>query len=521
METKLTRLLQVVHDPIESELISVLLANSFKLPITVESVGRLDAALELLATGDFDIVLLNLSLPDSQGLATFTRMHERAPETPVIVLSDLYEESEALDVIRRGAEDYWVNGGMDGPILVRAVRHAVERKRAAYAMESERNLLRSLINHVPDPIYVKDAEGRYVLNNAAHNAVIGDPPPGSIIGRTALEFFPPEQAAELHTNDLEVIRSGKPTHNREESLRDLSGRNRWHLTTKVPLRDSHDRVAGLVCIAHDITAQRHAEEQLGEVNTSLHHSEEELKSANLQLMHSERLQSVGRLAAGIAHEVKNPLAILSMGVDFYAGQPGLSSGEAEQTVLEEMRNAIQRANTIIMGLLEFSMPGALTLLPADVSHVVETSLTFLRHEMASGAFLVEREFTSTLPQVHVDRPKIEQVLIVLITNALHAMPKGGTITVRTDARKVVGENGSRQAIVIEVDDSGHGIPEEKISRLFEPFFTTKEAGKGTGLGLTVARKIVELHDGTLEIKNRPGGGVRATVTFPLENWSHE
>ena len=116
----------------------------------------------------------------------------------------------------------------------------------------------------------------------------------------------------------------------------------------------------------------------------------------------------------------------------------------------------------------------------------------------------------------MDRPKIEQVLIVLLTNAIHAMPKGGTLTVRTGARKADSHGGDGEAVVIEVDDSGHGIPEEQLPKLFEPFFTTKEIGKGTGLGLTVARKIVELHHGTLEIKNRPEGGVRATVTFPLE-----
>ena len=116
----------------------------------------------------------------------------------------------------------------------------------------------------------------------------------------------------------------------------------------------------------------------------------------------------------------------------------------------------------------------------------------------------------------MDRPKIEQVLIVLLTNALHAMPEGGTLTVRTGARKIDSHGEAREVVVIEVDDSGHGIPDEKMPRLFEPFFTTKETGKGTGLGLTVARKIVELHHGTLDVKNRPEGGVRATVTFPLE-----
>src|SRR6202030_4334452 len=113
-------------------------------------------------------------------------------------------------------EDYLVTGRMDGHVLPRAVHHAIERKRAADALARERNLLRSLIDHVPDPIYIKDAEGRYLLNNPAHNEVIGNPPPELIIGRTALEFFPPEQAVELHAADLEVIRSGKPTPNREE-----------------------------------------------------------------------------------------------------------------------------------------------------------------------------------------------------------------------------------------------------------------------------------------------------------------
>ena len=516
METKLIRVLQVEHDSAQAELTRTRLANSLEIPISVQSVGRLDDALGLLAAGDIDIVLLNLSLPDSNGMATFNCVHEHAPAVPIIVVSDDYDDALAIEVVRGGAEDYLVTSRMEAHALIRAVHHALERKRAADELAREHNLLRSLIDHVPDPIYIKDAEGRYVLNNPAHNKVVGDPPPELLFGRTALEFFPPEQAAELHAVDLEVIHSGKPSHNREESLRDREGRNRWHLTTKVPLRDAHERIVGLVCIARDITAQRQAEEQLGQAHTTLHHVEEELKTADLQLMHSERLQSVGRLAAGIAHEVKNPLAILRMGVDFYAQQPALSSGEAERMVLEDMRVAIQRANTIITGLLEFSMPGALSLMPVDASHVVQTSLTFLRHELASGSFHVECDFTSALPTIHVDRPKIEQVLIVLLTNAIHAMPKGGTLTVRTGARKADSHGGDGEAVVIEVDDSGHGIPEEQLPKLFEPFFTTKEIGKGTGLGLTVARKIVELHHGTLEIKNRPEGGVRATVTFPLE-----
>ena len=516
METKLIRVLLVEQDPFQAELTGTRLGNSLEIPIALESMGRLDDALRHLATGDIDIVLLNLSLPDSNGLATFTCVHERAPEVPIIVVSDHYDDTLAIEVMRGGAEDYLLASRMEGHALIRAVHHALERKRAAAELAREHNLLRSVMDHVPDPIYIKDAEGRYVLNNPAHNKVVGNPSPEMLLGHTALDFFPPEQAAELHAMDLEVIRSGVPTLNREESLRDREGRTRRHLASKVPLRDARDQIVGLVCIARDVTALRTAEEQLSQANTTLHHVEGELKTTNLQLMHSERLQSVGRLAAGIAHEVKNPLAILRLGVDFYAQQPALSSGEAEQIVLEDMRVAIQRANTIITGLLEFSMPGALSLMPADASLVVQTSLTFLRHELAIGSFKVQCDFPSALPPILMDRPKIEQVLIVLLTNALHAMPEGGTLTVRTGARKIDSHGEAREVVVIEVDDSGHGIPDEKMPRLFEPFFTTKETGKGTGLGLTVARKIVELHHGTLDVKNRPEGGVRATVTFPLE-----
>jgi len=226
--------------------------------------------------------------------------------------------------------------------------------------------------------------------------------------------------------------------------------------------------------------------------------------------------------------VKNPLAVLRMGVDFFLNLdlPSETSGAAWM-VLEDMQLAIKRADTIIMGMLNFSAPGELHLQPVNVDEFVDQALALVRHELNAHNYVVERIPASTPAYALLDTQKVDQVLVNLLTNAFHAMPGGGTLTLRTIVRTITAEEhhheaGSRQGarlrtgdevIEIQIDDTGTGIPPEKLDKIFDPFFTTKETGKGTGLGLTVARKIVELHEGSLSIANRPEGGVRCALLF--------
>jgi signal transduction histidine kinase len=249
-----------------------------------------------------------------------------------------------------------------------------------------------------------------------------------------------------------------------------------------------------------------------------------LEASQLRLAQVAKFESVGQLAAGVAHEVKNPLATLLIGIEHLletlpAGAPGIP------TLLQDMQQAVRKADSVIKGLLDFSAPEKLELAAGDINASVEQALTLMKHEFVKRHVEVVRELAGPLPPVRFDRMKIEQVIVNLLMNASQAMPSGGTLTVRTSERqlRIPGLEQERRAgsltrlegrvVAIDVEDTGCGIPPKALARIFDPFFTTKPTGQGTGLGLTVSRKIVELHGGEIELVNRPGGGIRATVLF--------
>jgi signal transduction histidine kinase len=319
--------------------------------------------------------------------------------------------------------------------------------------------------------------------------------------------------------------------NHEECVPDATGKKRWLLTTKAPIfNDETGKVERLVCIRRDITQTKEAEEKLKAANTelsmalsNLKQASDQLRSIQLQLIEAEKMKSIGRLAAGVAHEVKNPLAIITMGVDYLEGVP--SNDPTTQEILIEMRAAVKRADNVIRGLLDFSVPRQLEVTVASLTEIIQRALLLVRGEMSGGKYTLSTDFAPDLPELRLDPMKVEQVFVNLITNAVHAMPEGGSLAVRVYSKQLtgVGENLAGSApeafqvgdrvVVAEIDDSGSGIPEAKLGKIFDPFYTTKPTGKGTGLGLTVTRSIIDLHGGTIEITNRPEGGARATVMF--------
>ncbi len=271
---------------------------------------------------------------------------------------------------------------------------------------------------------------------------------------------------------------------------------------------------------------------LCEDSTERKRVEAELKTTQLQLLQSAKFESVGQLAAGVAHEVKNPLHILLHGL-VYLSRAHLPAGDENVAlVLGKMDNAVKRADRVIKGLLDFSAPSATELTPSELNAVVEESLLLVNHELVRAHVTLVKELEEALPVLKLDRQKIEQAFVNLFINAIHAMPAGGILTVKTYAEwptefgPDVGRRRTDQfrigetRVVAEVLDTGTGIPTETFDRLFDPFFTTKPPGQGTGLGLSVTRKILELHQGTIEISNRQEGGVRVTLTFKTER-SHE
>jgi len=264
--------------------------------------------------------------------------------------------------------------------------------------------------------------------------------------------------------------------------------------------------------------------RLREAHRDLLQTHEELKSAQMKLIQTAKLESIGRLAAGVAHEVKNPLAVIQLGVDYLARAANDTTSRDSVETIQEMADAVQRADTVIKGLLNFSRSEPLALVAVDLNPIVEDSLLLVKHELTRAHVSLEQSLADGLPKVELDSGKIKQVFINVFMNAIQAMGDTGTLSVKTFLQSSsTGDSGrdlDGASVVVEIEDTGAGIPEDKLDKLFEPFFTTKGVGSGTGLGLSVSRNIVEMHRGTIRIANREGvRGVAVTITFPVPHRS--
>jgi signal transduction histidine kinase len=261
--------------------------------------------------------------------------------------------------------------------------------------------------------------------------------------------------------------------------------------------------------------RRRAEEDLRHALDDVRQIHAELQRTQFQLIEAAKMESVGRLAAGVAHEVKNPLMTLSLGADYFLNRRTENPDEAR--LVQDMKEAVQRASSVINVLLDYSRPRPLRCANEDIHSVIENSLTLVRHQLNKQHVTVVREFDTTLPPLLLDRARIEHVFVNLFLNALQAMPPGGTITVRTFASSPgFSDSDAPAGVTVEVDDTGCGIIPENADKVFEPFFTTKPPGEGTGLGLAIVRRIMEIHRGSVHLNNRNGGGARATLQFNTE-----
>jgi PAS domain S-box-containing protein len=416
------------------------------------------------------------------------------------------------------------------------------------AREQEQNLFRFLMENIPDRIYFKDRESRFISVNTAMARLFHLKSPEDAVGRSDSDFFPKADAQRMYDDEQRVVQTGEAMLGKIEKKLMPDGSTGWTLTTKLPLCGPDGAVIGTCGISKDITALKAAEDALEKernrlkaTNSDLARSQTmlerklaelektntDLKAAQQRLIAAEKAESVGRLALGVAHEVKNPLAILKAGMDYLSSTPG--SDENATLVLKEMAEAVRRADTIISEMMVFAGAAELQLNPVQVSGVIDEALRPLEPALAAMKIRVEKQYANGLPAARIDAEKIRRAFACLIENAMHAMPKGGTLTIRLGLTHLPGPGESRDrgnrtlvhsgvrriGVIAEFDDTGTGIPPEKLANVFDPFFTTKPTGQGTGLGLTVSRKVVELHGGTLDISNRSEGGVSAKVLIKV------
>ncbi len=325
---------------------------------------------------------------------------------------------------------------------------------------------------------------------------------------------------------------------------DLGERGRWLFFTAAPLRDAHGRTVGAIETLQDISDRKRAEEALLKAQAALN---EKLSMALGQLVQSEKLASIGQLAAGVAHEINNPIgyifsnfgtleqylaSLFEMLAAYEAAEP---SHAAPQTItnlkrlrerieleflkedipvlMRESKEGIVRVRKIVQDLKDFSHVDANPQWQlADLAQGIDSTLNVISNEIKYKADVIKQY--GELPPVECLAPEINQVVMNLVVNAAHAIgPERGSITIRT------GTEGSN--VWFEVADTGSGIPKDSLARIFDPFYTTKAVGKGTGLGLSLAYGIVQKHHGRIEVQTEVGSGTTFRVTLPIEQAASE
>jgi len=391
--------------------------------------------------------------------------------------AQIQNKSGELRTVLASLEQIQFNGE---DCILTTIVDITERKRAAEALIRERGLLQMLVENLPEEVYVKDRERRFLLVNDLVVQALGVQGKDEVIGMRDEDFMLPDLAKQFADEENEIMRSDKALINDEHRPPHRSGLPKWYLRTKLPLHDETGKTIGLVGLGRDITERKQAEDAI---------------------IRSEKLASAGRLAATIAHEINNPLEAVTNLLYLMRTDPGnldtyLRLAEQElkrvahltKQTLGFYRETSQRVNTRLAELLE------------EVLAIYATKLAHRR-------ITVQTELDSAC-EISAFPGELRQVFSNLIANAADAMPEGGRLQVRlrlaTDHR--LGTTGAR----VTIADNGSGIAPATLQHIYEPFFTTKEE-VGTGLGLWVTKGIVDKHEGLLRVRSSTGRERHGTV----------
>jgi two-component system NtrC family sensor kinase len=430
--------------------------------------------------------------------------HREAVSGGMLVRLPLVHEDEALGCLEalipqgrteRVANDVLVVvAQMLGPVVAAAELSqdlASEVALRTRELEAQRNFAARIIDSLPVGLYVIDRAYRIRAWNRKREAGTQGVSREDALGREVFDVLD-RQPRELLKQEFDrVFESGEIQQVEMDSQ--ATGEARHYRITKIPMRLDGEDISHVITIGEDVTAWRQAQQRLAQ---------------------SEKLAAIGQLAAGVMHEINNPLATI-LACSEALGLRVAELPEAERRAYEEylriMDTEVQRCRRIVEGLLDFSRPkktGHKT--PSDINAIIEQTLFLLKHHERFKWLTIERQLESGLPSVRADAERLVQCFMALMLNAMDAMNARGVLTVRTRL------NPHRpDEILAEFIDTGTGIRQEDLPKIFEPFFTTKPQGRGTGLGLSVAYGIVEEHRGRVEVESQMGIGTNFKVFLPI------
>lgn len=451
----------------------------------IRSCDRLADLRPALAVGPVDIILLDLGLPDSEGLETFHGAQNLAPGLPIVVLSGLSDQDVAITAVREGAQDYLVKGQLEDDPLPRIVRHTIERRRADEALRRSEARFRAAVEASPDAFAileaVRDAAGRVVsfiltdMNTRAEKFL------GSSIqeleGRPLPEWCPIDPRHQSVAVFSRVVETRESVEEEIDIQDPASGATSWLLRQVYPLGD------GVAVVIRDVTARKQLEEQL---------------------RHTQKIEAVGQLAAGVAHDFRNLVSAIQG--HLMQARRLLQPEHPASACLDHVEEAANQAGTIAGSLLTFTRRSAAEKRTIELASVVRQAVGLLKHSLPAS-IRIETRIADPSPFISADANQLQQVIMNLALNARDAMKGGGSLTIESGSAP----DGRARLIV---RDTGTGMTPEIRARIFEPYFTTKPRGQGTGLGLPIIHGIITEHGGDITVESAPGAGTSFVITLP-------
>ena len=521
-EIKSIRLLLVEDNPADARVVERHLKDAGLNEVNVDVVQTATEAAERLQTVEYDLVLLDLGLPDATGLQALRTVRAVADLTPIIVLTGSDDYKQGLVAVREGAQDYLEKRRVNAGMLSRVVSYSVERNTFHRDLVRATRRYQDLFNNVPVALFTANHDGVLKTANAACVKLLGCH--GIPLGKVNFldMLFEPGRRAHF----LDLMSRQRTVEGWETVFKDLRGEKLNVLVNAAPLYDANQALNGWEGCVTDISMLKQTLEERDRL-------EDNLRQA-------QKLEAIGQLAAGIAHEINTPTQYVGDNLRFLkesfgeldsllaqlvkvGGVPaGKLLGDADFDYLKEeipralnqSLEGVDRVAKIVRAMKEFSHP-AREKTATDLNRAIQSTITVASNEWKYVAEL-DMDLDTNLPAVHCSPAEFNQVVLNIVVNAAHAISdvvgdggKGkGTIKVKTRS--------DGDWAVVEISDTGAGMPAHVQQRIFEPFFTTKEVGKGTGQGLAIAHNvIVDKHGGTIKVTSAPGKGTTFIIRLPI------
>jgi signal transduction histidine kinase/DNA-binding response OmpR family regulator len=544
MMLKSLKVLLVEDNPGDARLVRETFRD--KTGVRITHTESLAGCIETLENESFDVVLLDLGLPDSNGLETVQTFVKKFPDTPLIVLTGLDDDEAGIAAVQAGAEDYLTKGLWAEQALPRAIHYAIERNEVSLQLKRLNKVLQAVrgVNHIivreSDPAHLIKLSCEKLTNNGAFcfaMVCLFSQNRNSFSIATSLSY---DEEAKLKIHEM-----FKPLCEALDSDQVLRGTKLKDYCSKCPFNqifpDSEKFVTRLECRGKvhgllSIARKNHVNPCDEEINlisqlandlafalNSIEdrrlrqNAEEEQKKLQNHLHQAQKLESIGRLAGGVAHDFNNFLNVI-IGYTEMALEKSEPDSELA-TDLKEVLKAGKRSTEITRQLLAFARKQLITPVLIDMNQAVKDAMKMLQRIIGEN-INIHLDLAKEPCLIKIDPSQLDQILANLCINAKDAISGTGKIAIKTCFSQEFKQNGlsgeSGEFVVLTVKDSGSGINEETLAHIFEPFFTTKAQGKGTGLGLATVFGIVKQNSGFIKVSSEPNRGTSFDIFLPLQ-----